>query len=162
MGIAASLDRAPDDTVPVPVRQMVTVVATVILNQYNQVLLKERLNPLDGNGLWTLFGGKVDAGETLLEATVREIGEETNLWLPAERYTQVCFDEGATPQGLKFVMLYSQVRASNHELSNLQNMEPTKCSGMKWFRCIDLPPNMWVHDRRAIEKCFDPQMTLQM
>ena len=44
----------------------------------SQVLLAEFQYP-DGKKLWNGIGGKVDEGETPLEAVVREIGEETNI-----------------------------------------------------------------------------------
>jgi 8-oxo-dGTP diphosphatase len=41
-------------------------------------LLVQRANPPD-QGLWGFPGGKVEAGETVAEAALRELGEETGL-----------------------------------------------------------------------------------
>ena len=44
----------------------------------NSVLLVQRANPPD-QGLWGYPGGKVEPGETVAEAAVRELREETGL-----------------------------------------------------------------------------------
>ncbi|WP_010142426.1 NUDIX hydrolase [Oceanicola sp. S124] len=44
----------------------------------NEVLLVRRANPPDA-GLWGFPGGKLDLGETLAEAALRELKEETGL-----------------------------------------------------------------------------------
>lgn len=56
----------------------VLAVSAVILDDQNRVLLVERANP-PAAGLWSLPGGKVEPGERLAEACVREVREETGL-----------------------------------------------------------------------------------
>ena len=51
------------------------VVYALIQNQERKVLL---VNNTDGGG-WSLPGGKVEKGETLVEALKREVMEETGL-----------------------------------------------------------------------------------
>ncbi|MDD7911210.1 NUDIX domain-containing protein [Pseudovibrio exalbescens] len=46
------------------------------------VLLVRRANP-PSQGLWAFPGGKVDAGETPKEASIRELHEETGLKVPS-------------------------------------------------------------------------------
>lgn len=46
--------------------------------QDDKVLLVKRAHQ-PNKGLWALPGGKVDAGETIAEAALRELSEETNL-----------------------------------------------------------------------------------
>ena len=61
-------------------------VAVGVLRQGEQVLLEQRLDKAHQGGLWAFPGGKVEAGETPVEALVREFREETGLetenWQP--------------------------------------------------------------------------------
>lgn len=60
-------------TVPRPIA---ATIAAVIRDR--QVLLVRRANPPDA-GLWGFPGGKIDQGETLFEAAIRELAEETGV-----------------------------------------------------------------------------------
>lgn len=59
-------------TAPVP------AVGAVIFDDGGRLLLIRRDRP-PGKGLWSLPGGRVEEGETLAEALVREVREETGL-----------------------------------------------------------------------------------
>lgn len=50
-------------------------VAVIILDEENQVLLQKRADV----GLWGIPSGHVEIGETVSEAAIREVKEETNL-----------------------------------------------------------------------------------
>jgi 8-oxo-dGTP diphosphatase len=53
-------------------------VGGVLLNSHQQVLLIKR-NQAPAKGLWSLPGGRLEPGESLVEACKREFHEETNL-----------------------------------------------------------------------------------
>lgn len=59
-----------------PPRPIVAALAVVLRG--DQVLLVQRANPPDA-GLWGFPGGKIEPGETLLEAAARELFEETGV-----------------------------------------------------------------------------------
>ncbi|GIN94442.1 DNA mismatch repair protein MutT [Siminovitchia terrae] len=50
-------------------------VAVIIFNEQNQVLLQKRADV----GLWGIPSGHIEIGETVSEAAIREVKEETNL-----------------------------------------------------------------------------------
>lgn len=61
-------------------RQRVQVVAAVIRGCDGRVLLAQRLQHKHQGGLWEFPGGKVEPGETEVEALQRELHEELGLW----------------------------------------------------------------------------------
>jgi 8-oxo-dGTP diphosphatase len=71
-------------------------VGAVILDQGRVVLVKRKFPPLAGE--WSIPGGRLEIGETLREAVVREVREETGLTAePADLlgvYDRLLRDEG--------------------------------------------------------------------
>lgn len=63
-------------------------VAAVIFNEFCQVLLVKR----EDNGLWGLPSGHVEAGETVEEAVIRELREETGLIIAVQKLIGVYSD----------------------------------------------------------------------
>lgn len=60
------------------VQDAVLAVSAVIVDRHNRVLLVLRGHE-PAKGLWSLPGGSVEPGESMEEALVREVGEETGL-----------------------------------------------------------------------------------
>ena len=63
--------------------RLMTVVAVALLNDQGQVLLAQRPAGKWMAGMWEFPGGKVEQGETLEEAIIREIREELGLEISA-------------------------------------------------------------------------------
>lgn len=53
-------------------------VGAIVVSADDHLLLVQRANP-PGRGLWSLPGGRVERGESLYDALVREVHEETGL-----------------------------------------------------------------------------------
>ena len=60
------------------VPDLLPCVGAVIVDQAGRLLLVQRAHP-PSRGRWTVPGGRVESGETLPEATAREVAEETGL-----------------------------------------------------------------------------------
>ncbi len=92
--------RSTKPTGPAPGLRPVAAVIAVV-PRGDQVLLVRRANPPDA-GLWGFPGGKVDAGETIAQATLRELAEETGVTATPGPLLDVLdiFDRDATGQHL--------------------------------------------------------------
>ena len=66
----------------IPTGQYISVVGVVIINENNEILLQKRSKCKKVNhGKWGICGGKVEIGETTLDAGIRETFEEIGIAL---------------------------------------------------------------------------------
>ena len=90
-------------------KPIVEVVAGVLFNHKNEVLLASRPNSKSFAGFWEFPGGKIEANETAHDAIIREFFEETGLEVQAA-YSwlyQVIEREDAVIK-LQFMRIYAQ------------------------------------------------------
>ncbi|MGW4207343.1 NUDIX domain-containing protein [Lentzea sp. NPDC004789] len=112
----------------------------VLLVRGDRVLLTRRrdTNPLF-DGRWHLPSGKLDAGESVLAAAVREAEEEVGVVLAPEDLRHVhtlhVNGSGVEPRlGLFF--------EARRWLGEPANREPEKCSAVRWFPLGALPADL--------------------
>lgn len=77
------------------------VVVSCIIEMSNRLLMGMRLDKGE-EGEWCFPGGKVESKETMVEAATRELMEETNLLVRAEKWKFMGFSE---PSG-KIIMFF--------------------------------------------------------
>lgn len=65
---------------------MINVVAAVIMDDNNRILITQRNLKKSQGGLWEFPGGKIENGETKEQAIVREIKEELDVNIRADQY----------------------------------------------------------------------------
>lgn len=76
-------------------------VGAVVFDDHGRLLLVKRANP-PAQGLWSLPGGRLEAGEPAEEGVLREVLEETGLHVRVER--EVGSVERAAPTGDNYVI----------------------------------------------------------
>ena len=64
----------------------VHVAVAVIENASGEILISKRLDHVHMGGLWEFPGGKVEAGETELQALIRELQEELRIQVEVEAF----------------------------------------------------------------------------
>ena len=94
----------------------------VILRGPNGIFISERLDTETLSGHHQVAGGRVDPGETFLQAAVRETQEETELDISPERFMEVWRGEVATSKE-EAIFLVDLTAA---EIPG--NPEPDKCT----------------------------------
>ncbi|MCK4387049.1 MAG: 8-oxo-dGTP diphosphatase [Candidatus Pacebacteria bacterium] len=111
-----------------------------IIHNHSRVLLGMKKRGF-GTGRWNGFGGKVERGETIEEATVREIKEEAGIQIEGklEKMGILDFEFQKNPEILE-VHIFRAKKFSG---------EPTESEEMRpqWFRVDEIPyKEMWPDD----------------
>lgn len=108
----------------------------------NSVLLIKRKNdPFKGK--WALPGGFVDAHETLEQAAIRELEEETGLAINKLEQVGVFDDPKRDPRKRVIsIAHYVMVRKNDYDPKGADDAEEAK-----WFKLSELPGLAFDHDR---------------
>lgn len=101
---------------------------------------------LQGQGTWTMPGGKVEFMEKLVDAAKRELEEETSL--KATKLDLLCISDDMTNTA-HYVTVGFIVREYTGEV---KTMEPETILEWKWFDLNDLPTNLYNPSKKCIEK----------
>lgn len=127
-------------------RSLVAVYA-VVMNERNEILLLRRANTGYRDGYYDLPAGHLEEGETLRQATLRELKEETGL--------------EAHEDDLEFLELLHRFSADRVYLDVFFRVqtwvgeaaikEPEKCDHLGWFSVDALPEMIVPHHRLVID-----------
>ena len=127
-----------------------TIVGGVLMlvEKNGEILMLLRKNKFD-EGLYSLVGGCMEEGETVLQAAVRELGEEADLTADEKNMKVVSALHRICPEGswtsVEFVVA---VKGFSGEP---KIMEPDKSSELRWFKPSELPANISRYAKQAIE-----------
>jgi 8-oxo-dGTP diphosphatase len=110
-------------------RKSTLVAVGVLEHQGKLCLIQFKRNVLAG--YWGLPGGKIDIGESLPEAVVREFKEETGLDVEFNEFLALLDEEITSKKGVDyFVMIVCRVRlTSSTQLKRIENDEGV----VDWF-----------------------------
>ncbi len=112
----------------------------VVIRNGKILLIRRKNEPFKGR--WALPGGFVEYGETVEEAVMREVAEETGLATDIDGIAGVYSDPGRDPRGHTISIAYL--------LSPKDDSEPEggdDASEAKFFDVNELPPLAFDHDR---------------
>lgn len=125
----------------------------VMVIENNKILLglrnpnKEKASSeLQGQGTWTMPGGKVEFMEKLVDAAKRELEEETSL--KATKLDILCISDDMTDTA-HYVTVGFIVKEYSGEV---KIMEPETIIDWKWFDLNELPENLYKPSQKCIEK----------
>ncbi len=126
-------------------------VNALVFNEKNEVLLAKRTD----NGLWCIPGGHVDLGETLSEACLRELREETGLEAEVVRLVGVYSDTRNSlhiHQGLEWhtVRISFLCRVTGGKI-----IPSEETSEIRYFNVRSLPKMITDHAGRIQDACMD-------
>lgn len=112
----------------------------------NQILLLRRFNTGYQDGNYSVVAGHVDAGETVIQAAIREANEEVGVILqPTDLQIVHVMNRKSEDERIDF---FVTVR---HWAGEATNQEPQKCDLLSWVTVDSLPKNTIPYVKYAIE-----------
>lgn len=125
----------------------------VMVLKENKILLglrnpnKEKASSeLQGQGTWTMPGGKVDFMEKLIDAAKRELEEETSIL--ATKLDFLCISDDMTDTAHYVTVGF----IANEYNGEVNTMEPETILEWKWFDLDNLPNNLYKPSAKCIKK----------
>lgn len=129
-------------------------VAVYLIDSEGRVLLMHRTSK-HGNDTWAPPGGHIEFAEDPVQTAVRETVEEIGITLDTTHiqfigYTNDVFHETSK----HYITLYMVARVNDPSL--IRNMEPHKCSEIKWIYPRDWPMNLFTPVQNFVDKFGGP------
>ncbi|MBF6169466.1 NUDIX domain-containing protein [Streptomyces gardneri] len=128
-----------------PERHKVTGDVHLVLRRGDEVLFGRRKNTGFEDGAWHLPSGHLEAGESVIEALIRESREEIGVAIsPADvQFSHVMHNSSSGGRMAFFFTVRSWQGAPT-------NLEPDKCHELRWFSADALPDRMIDYCRAAV------------
>jgi len=102
---------------------------------------------LHGEGHWTMPGGKVDFGNTLIDAAYREVLEETGIEINKEKLKIISITDDIVPDA-HFVTIGWLCEDFSGEP---QIMEPDEITTWQWFDLDNLPEPLFPPSAKVLK-----------
>lgn len=119
----------------------------VLLIRDDKILMMSRFNTGYGDGMYTLPGGHVEAGEKLADCAAREVKEEVALVVKPNDLSLCHTMRRSEPEGDRIDFFYETLMWTGAVLNN----EPKKCDGIIWTPMRKLPDNTLPYIKQFID-----------
>lgn len=129
----------------------ITLLAQAVIIKDNKILLQKRQNTGYCDGMYCLPGGHVESGETQIEALIRELNEELNLYEISSSNFDVfkIIERTSTNKNLHYIdFIFKNNKLVNYD--QIINNEPNKCEKLEWFELNELPCDMIPYQRMVL------------
>jgi 8-oxo-dGTP diphosphatase len=130
----------------------------VMIIKGNKILLGQRhVDPekasslMNGEGTWTMPGGKLDFGESFEDGAKREVMEETGINVDVKDLKVISLTNDIVPKA-HFVTIGLLYNNCNEEA---KVMEPDEITEWRWFDLEDLPEPLFGPSRKIIKNYQD-------
>ncbi len=136
-------------------QQILPAVAAAIFNEKGEVLLQKRKDV----NQWCIISGHVEFGETIEEAMLREIEEETNAKALIVRFIGVYSSPVSQTYHYKdrtvqYVTSYFEARLNSDIIPNFSNSETTE---LRFFKPGNIPADMALINANWLNDALDKQ-----
>ena len=128
----------------------------VMILKDNKILLGKRHedpekadSKLNGEGTWTMPGGKLEYGETFEEGAIREVMEETGMKLSNPKVICINNDKNEHAHFITIGLF------SDYIEGEAKVMEPNEITEWKWFNLNELPKPLFFPSERVLKNYFE-------
>lgn len=128
-------------------RFRIYIAAYLFLEKDGELLLAKRQNTGYGDGEYSMVAGHFDGEETAAECIIREAKEEAGIILTPEDL-EVIYVMHRIGRDREYIDVYLKTTKWEGEI---QNMEPEKCSELKFFSKNAIPENTVSPMKKALE-----------
>ncbi len=130
----------------------------VMILKDNKILLGQRhVDPekasslMNGEGTWTMPGGKLDFGESFEEGAMREVMEETGIEIKKEDLKVISLTNDIVPTA-HFVTI--GLLCTNFK-GDAKVMEPDEITQWQWFDLENLPTPLFKPSEKIVKNYLD-------
>ena len=118
--------------------KMPVSVQILLFNENGEVLLLKRKKTGFGDGEYGLIGGHVEKGENVKKAIIREVNEEIGIEIAENELQFRNIMNRKVNENIEYIDFVFTAKKWN---GSIVNMEPEKCSELKWCSPDKLPSN---------------------
>lgn len=122
----------------------------VFFKKNNQIMLSLRANTGYEDGKYSVVAGHVEAGESIIEAGIREAKEESGVDVVPSHFKIVgSMHRKSDDERIDYFAVVENWKGE------IRNCEKNKCGGLDWYPISNLPHNMIPYIKFAINKTFN-------